>query len=78
MLPRELRCQWRTPHSGGLAAEADGVLYLSDGSAVSTASGATITSLWDTDSATALVVGDGRIAVVNDPRVLDLYGLAGS
>jgi hypothetical protein len=66
------------PHSGGLAAEANGVLYLSDGSAVSTASGATITSLWDTDSASALVVGDGRIAVVNDPRVLDLYGLAGS
>jgi outer membrane protein assembly factor BamB len=67
-----------TPHSGGLAAEANGVLYLSDGSAVSTASGATITSLWFTDSPTALVIGDGRIAVVNDPRVLDLYGLAGS
>jgi outer membrane protein assembly factor BamB len=66
------------PHSGGLAAEANGVLYLSDGSAVSTGSGATITSLWDTDSATALVVGDGRIAAVNDPRVLDLYGLPGS
>jgi hypothetical protein len=67
-----------TPHSDGLAAEANGVLYLTDGSALSTASGATITSLWDTDSATALVIGDGRIAVVNDPRVLDLYGLAGS
>jgi hypothetical protein len=26
----------------------------------------------------ALAVGNGRIAVVSDPRVLDLYGLKGS
>ncbi|HEX9354222.1 MAG TPA: hypothetical protein VF933_10475 [Streptosporangiaceae bacterium] len=36
-----------------------------------------IISLWDTGTATALVIGDGRIATVTDPRVLDLYGLKG-
>ena len=62
-----------------LAAEAGGVLYLDQGNALNAATGKTITVLWNAiDPATALAVGDGRIAVVTNPRVLDLYGLAGS
>lgn len=60
-----------------MAAEAGGVLYLANGRALNTGTGQTIISLW-TGKATALVIGDGRVAVVTDPRVLDLYGLPGS
>jgi outer membrane protein assembly factor BamB len=65
-----------------LAAEADGVLYLDLGFALNAATGKVITKIWESldggpGSATAIAVGDGRIAVVSDPRVLDLYGLAG-
>ena len=60
-----------------LAAEADGVLYLDQGPALNTSTGQTITTLWN-GAATALAVGNGRIAAVTDPRVLDLYGLPGS
>jgi outer membrane protein assembly factor BamB len=66
-----------------LAAEAGGVLYLDQGNglgqgnALNAATGKSITDLWD-GTASALAVGDGRIAVVTDPRVLDLYGLPGS
>jgi hypothetical protein len=61
-----------------LAAEAGGVLYLDQGPALNIASGRTLATLWAGLTATALAVGDGRIAVVTDPRVLDLYGLPGS
>lgn len=71
--------QWNAqPGSApALAAEAGGVLYLDQGNALNTATGQTIISLWNTGKATALVIGDGRIAAVTDPRVLDLYGLKG-
>jgi hypothetical protein len=62
-----------------LAAEAGGVLYLDQGNALNAATGKPITALWPAnDPASALAVGDGRIAVVTDPRVLDLFGLPGS
>jgi hypothetical protein len=61
-----------------LAAEAGGVLYLDQGLALNVANGRTLATLWTGLTATSLVVGDGRIAVVTDPRVLDLYGLPGS
>lgn len=62
-----------------LAAEADGVLYLDQGNALNAATGKSITVLWNAiNPASALAVGDSRIAVVTDPRVLDLFGLPGS
>jgi hypothetical protein len=56
------------------------VLYLDSGYALDTATGKALTALWDPfiSLATKLAVGDGRIAAVIDPRVLDLYGLQGS
>ena len=60
-----------------LAAEAGGVLYLDQGLALNSGTGQAITSLWS-GTATALAIGDGRIAVIADPRVLDLFGLHGS
>jgi outer membrane protein assembly factor BamB len=62
-----------------LAAEAGGVLYLNTGAALNAATGNLIKALpFDSNSlATALAVGDGRIAAVSDPRVLDLFGLPG-
>src|SRR5215469_730615 len=65
-----------------LAAEADGVLYLDFGAALNASTGKVIKTLWTkfngTTAATAIAVGQGRIAVVTNPRVLDLYGLKGS
>ena len=62
-----------------LAVEAGGVLYLADGQALNATSGAQLTYVWqEPPNATAIAVGEGRIAVVDDPRVLDLYGLPGS
>jgi len=63
-----------------LAAEADGVLYLDQGFALDTSTGNTLAALWDPglSLATELVVGDGRVAAVADPRVVALYGLPGS
>jgi outer membrane protein assembly factor BamB len=63
-----------------LAAEAGGVLYLAEGYALDTATGKTLTTLWDPFDllATGLAVGDGRVAAVLDRRVVDLYGLPGS
>lgn len=62
-----------------LAAEAGGVLYLDQGQALNAGTGRTIVAVW-TGQATAIAVGDGRIAVTvaTDPRVLDLFGLPGS
>jgi outer membrane protein assembly factor BamB len=60
----------------GLAAEADGVLYLNYGSALNTATGLRITRIWTTGG-DPLAVGDGRIAIGGGPRIIDLYGLQG-
>lgn len=74
-----LRWQENTPVSPALAAEAGGVLYVDLGYALNTATGQTLADLWQPYSpATALVIGDGRIAAVTDPRIVDLYGLPGS
>lgn len=79
--------EWQSPDLEtntplALAAEADGVLYVETGAALNAATGKGITTVWGstfgvTPPATALAVGDGRIAVVVDPRVIDLYGLPG-
>jgi hypothetical protein len=63
--------------SPALAAEADGVLYLDFGTALNAATGTVIKKVWS-GQATALAVGDGRIAVNTDSRILDLFGLRGS
>jgi outer membrane protein assembly factor BamB len=60
-------------------AEADGVLYLNTGEALNAATGQRITRLWDPSyNAKEITVGDGRLAVVADPRVVDLFGLPGA
>jgi len=64
-----------------LAAEADGVLYLDFGAALNASTGKVIKTIWTKfrgKSASAIAVGDGRIAVVTNPHILDLYGLKGS
>ena len=61
-----------------LAAAAGGVLYLDSGLALNTGTGKTMATLWAADSpASGLAIGDGRIAVVSDGQILDLYGLHG-
>lgn len=71
--------QWSAQpgYTASLAAEAGGVLYLDNGVALNAATGKTIVSLPSGPAARALVIGDGRIAMVTDPRVIDLYGLPG-
>ena len=73
--------EWQNTRFGSpaLAAEADGVLYLDSGVALNAATGQRIKTapFISASRATALAVGDGRIAVISDPRVLDLYGLPG-
>jgi hypothetical protein len=76
---------WQATSPGGgpaLAAEADGVLYTDAGAALNAATGKVITHVWQPLSfnvlPTAIAVGDGRIAVASDPRVLDIFGLPGS
>ena len=71
------RWQSATPGTTTLAAEAGGVLYLDQGLALNSATGQTIATVWPGPDASFLAVGDGRIAVVTDPRVLDLFGLPG-
>jgi hypothetical protein len=70
------------PGGASIAAEAKGVLYLNSGAALNAATGKVITTIWGAEeisfeASAAIAVGDGRIAVVSDPRVLDLYGLPG-
>lgn len=69
-------------NQSGIAAEADGVLYLDDGDALVGSTGAVIKQVFTIpyrSFADFLAVGDGRIAVItNDDRIIDLYGLAGS
>jgi outer membrane protein assembly factor BamB len=61
-----------------IAAEAGGVLYLGQdqGFALNTRTGKIIETVWN-GSASGLAIGDGRIAVVTDERVIDLFGLHG-
>jgi len=69
------------PSTTALAAEADGVLYLDFGDALNASTGKVIKTIWTKfrgKSASAIAVGDGRIAVVANPHILDLYGLKGS
>jgi hypothetical protein len=68
---------WSNGRTPSLAAEANGVLYLHNGIALNAATGKQIADIW-TGDASALVVGDGRIAAIIDPRVIDLFGLPGS
>jgi hypothetical protein len=62
-----------------LGAEADGVLYLDFGPALNAATGQVIKKCATgcTPSVAALAVGDGRIAISQYSRILDLYGLPG-
>jgi outer membrane protein assembly factor BamB len=72
--------EWQdTRHLAALAAEADGVLYLQAGAVLNAATGQTITTPLGSylSGASAIAVGDGRIAVLSSPRVLDLFGLPG-
>jgi outer membrane protein assembly factor BamB len=68
--------EWRYPQFASLAAEAGGVLYLNSGIALNAATGTVIKRL-AFSGATALAVGDGRIAASSESRVLDLFGLPG-
>jgi outer membrane protein assembly factor BamB len=74
------RRQWNTQLGSApqLAAAAGGVLYLDSGLALNTGTGKIMATLWAAGSlASGLAVGDGRIAVVSDGQVLELYGLPG-
>ena len=66
---------WSTWATSPLAV-AGGVVYTGDGRALNAATGAPLATLFG-DPATQLAVGDGRLAVVSDSRIADLYGLAG-
>jgi outer membrane protein assembly factor BamB len=67
---------WSTDGAGPIAVAGD-VVYLANGEALRAAGGGVVATLWDGDPATFLLVGDGRVAAVTDPRILDLYGLKG-
>jgi outer membrane protein assembly factor BamB len=67
---------WSFADSPSSAAEAGGVLYLSDGQALSASTGTRLRRIFHHPSqASDLVVGDGQIAVANAARTLDFYGL---
>jgi outer membrane protein assembly factor BamB len=66
---------WSTDGAGPVAV-AGHVVYLADGDALRATDGTLLATLW-TGDARFLLVGDGRIAAVTDPRILDLYGLRG-
>ena len=71
---------WSTPVDPSMgtaqSAVADGVVYLPDGRALRASDGSLLTTLW-VDRATQISVGDGHVAAVTDPRIVDVYGLAG-
>jgi outer membrane protein assembly factor BamB len=71
---------WQVVQASTIAAVADSVLYLDSGQALNAATGQLISTVWASPNgsrASAIAIGDGRIAVVSDPRVLDLFGLPG-
>jgi len=55
---------------------AGGVVYLGNGTVLRADTGRELKFLWS-GNASWLAVGNGRIAMVADPRVLDVYGLPG-
>jgi hypothetical protein len=64
-----------------IAAVAHGILVLGNGHILNANTGAIITELWNTDfnmPTSSLAIGDGRVAIATDYRVLDLYGLPSS
>ncbi|HET6877733.1 MAG TPA: PQQ-binding-like beta-propeller repeat protein [Jatrophihabitans sp.] len=67
---------WRVADPAEPLAAAGGVLYLADGTALNAATGANIAPVW-LGTASALAVGNGHVAVVVEPRILDIYGLRG-
>jgi hypothetical protein len=69
---------WSVTNASTLGAEAAGLLYLSDGSVRAVKTGAVVKRFGNGDEPSALVEGNGRVGVIDGPRVLDLYGLAGS
>jgi outer membrane protein assembly factor BamB len=71
---------WSVSDTSALAAEAGGVLYLADGLAVNASTGAQLRTIWTSSSPApaALAVGEGRIAVANGAKTLEIYGLPGS
>lgn len=64
-----------TAAAQSIGAFAGGVLYLGDGEALNAGSGAAIRSVWS-GQASSVVVGDGRICAVVNPRKLGVYGLS--
>ena len=71
--------EWQNKHlaaTPALAAEGGSVLYLDFGRVLNAATGQAIATMWS-GTASSLAVGDGRIAVVTDPRICDLFGLKG-
>lgn len=64
-----------TTWGGAPVALANGVLYTGFGQALNASTGAAIATIFG--GAKQLLVGDGRIGVVSDPRAFDLYGLPG-
>jgi outer membrane protein assembly factor BamB len=69
---------WSVTDASTLGAEAAGLLYLSDGSVRDTRTGVVVRRIGNGDGTSALEEGNGRVAMIDGPRVLDLYGLAGS
>jgi len=67
---------WTATGPAAPLAVANDVVYLADGRALKVVNGSVITDLW-TGEATRLSVGAGYIAVVVNPRVIDLYGATG-
>ena len=58
-----------------LAALAGTILYLDNGIVLRSDTGARLRTLW-TGNATAIVVGDGRVAVTTRLRILDIFSLS--
>jgi hypothetical protein len=67
---------WST-FASGPAALANGVLYTGDGQALGASTGAQLANVF-TGLATQLLVGDGRLGVVTNPRIVDLYEVSAS
>jgi outer membrane protein assembly factor BamB len=69
---------WRISGGSPFATEAGGVLYLADGRAVRASTGAVLRHIfWHAGRASAVVVGEGRIAASLGDDSLSLYGLPG-
>jgi hypothetical protein len=70
---------WSLADTSGLAAEAGGVLYLSDGKALNAATGKLLRQIFTyAPGASQLTIGEGRIAASLGATTLKLFGLSGS